>query len=239
MLKTSTSLILILFGLIANAETYSPSYSVTYAINNYAKAYGSGSNRNPFPNLAGTTITGGNCTNFVNQSISGGLLSSTNSYTLNNLLTRGKFPSTVNPSWFYKCNSVSNLCQPPTWRGAQNMFAFSRDKANAKALRMAFITKTALVNNKLQPLDHTKIRKGDIIFADWSYVVGSSVNSVDHSMVVTGQSADHWYDITRTMKYNNIRLTYQTTNRTDVGLGSIWVDGKTAFYVYRPTGYFR
>jgi hypothetical protein len=219
------------------AETYSATWAKDYAVNNYSVVYGTGSTNNPFPNVNGF---GGNCTNFANQAISGGLLSITSPKTLNSSLVNGKFPSTVNSQWFYKCNSVSDSCQSPTWRGAQTMFAFSRN-AVGKALRMQLVTKTALVNNALQVLDWTSVKVGDIIFADFEYSIGSTTNSVDHTMIVTETWPLHWYDWTQTAKYNNIRLTYQSNNRTNVGLGDIWrtYNYKSAFYVYRPQGYFR
>ena len=214
---------------MANAA-YVPSIAVSYAVNNYNIAYSS--NGNPFINVSGV---GGNCTNFANQSISGGLLGSTNSKTLNqNLISQSSaVKATQNTSIFYKCNSVSNACQTIACRGAQSMFSYSANSTNLQSsgVRLNLATKTALVNGSLTSLDISKIRVGDIVYLDFDYVAGGSNNSVDHTAVVTAVNPESWYDVTDKMKYNNVKLTYQSNNVTNKGLGDM--DAK-AIYVYRP-----
>jgi hypothetical protein len=133
------------------------------------------------------------------------------------------------------------------------MFTFSGGGlsiTNPKGLRMGYITKTALVGGSLQPLNHKAVQLGNIIYADFNFKVGGP-NSVDHTMVVTRRDADSIFDILLRQKYNKIRLTYQstgsptTTAKIDVGLGDILCPSlllpcnKHAYYVYRPSGYFR
>lgn len=228
-LNVIKSLFLLLVGSSVNAA-YIPSTAVSYAVNNYNLAYGS--TANPFINVSGV---GGNCTNFANQAISGGLLGITNSKTLNqNLLSQSiAVKSIQNTSVFYKCNTVSNTCQTVTWRGAQPMFSYSANSINlqSKGLRLNLATKTALVNGTLLPLDLSKIKVGDIVYLDFDFVIGASNNSVDHTAVVTAVNPESWYDVTQNMKYNNIKLTYQSSNVTNKGLGDM---GATAIYIYRP-----
>lgn len=229
----------------AYAESYTATTAKNYATSHYNTSYGTGKSQNPFPNVSGS---GGNCTNFGNQVISSGLLSKTTPQSLNDALVKDKkFSSSIRKEWFFGCNSVSNTCQSPSWRGAQSMFTFSRDQANGKALRMGQVTKTALVNRKLTPLDHTKVKVGDIIFADFNFYADSISNSVGHTMIVTEMKPLSWWTLTQKAKYNSIRLTYQTSNKTDQGLGDIWSDSsgffwwepEPAFYVYRPSEYRR
>lgn len=247
-------LLLILLSSSTYAEVSSPASTAAYATKNYNRTYGGLSTQNPFPNVS---EVGGNCTNFANQSISGGLLALTDSKLLNSTLTRipTKFPSTVDSKWFYKCNNsvTGNICQSPTWRGAQNMFTFSGgglSVTNPKGLRMGYVTKTALVGGSLQPLNHKAVKVGDLIYADFNFRVGGP-NSVDHTMVVTKRDPDSIFDILLRQKYNRIRLTYQSTGsllstgKTNIGLGDILCPslfsscGTFAFYTYRPSGYFR
>ncbi|QQZ28764.1 hypothetical protein HMY34_08355 [Thiothrix subterranea] len=229
----------------AHAESYTATTAKSYATSHYSKSYGTGTSQNPFPNVSDV---GGNCTNFGNQVISSGLLSKTTPKSLNDALVKDKkFPSSTRKEWFFGCNSVGNTCQSPSWRGAQSMFVFSRDQSNGKALRMAQVTKTALVNGKLTPLDHTKVKVGDIIFADFNFSTVFYGNDVDHTMIVTEVKPLSWWNIIQKSKYNAIRLTYQTSNSTDRGLGDIWSENsgyfwwspEPAFYVYRPSEYRR
>ena len=239
--------LLIISTTAAYAESYSATTAKNYAVTYYNTAYGTGSTQNPFPNVSDV---GGNCTNFGNQVISSGLLSKTTPKTLNDALVKDKkFPSSVRTEWFFACNTISNSCQSSTWRGAQAMFSFSRDLANAKALRMGFITKTAFSNGQLIPLDHTKVKVGDIIFADLDVLSSSSTKAVDHTMTVT-EIKPLGSNPTLVQKYNSIRMTYQSSNLTDRGLGDIWSQytcqswycfpkKEPAFYVYRPSEYRR
>lgn len=233
------------FTTVGHSQTYT--YAATnaknYAVAHYNTSYGTGSTQNPFPNV---TEVGGNCTNFGNQAISSGLLRKTTPSTLNSAIVKSKyFSSTTRPEWFFQCNTINPSCQSSAWRGAQSMLVFSRDLANAKALRMNFVTKTALLDGKLTPLDHTIVKVGDIIFADFDFFT-TTLRSADHTMIVTEVRPVSWYDLTLNSKYNSIRLTYQTTNKTDQGLGDIrsaytsWLgSAEPAFYVYRPSGYYK
>lgn len=233
------------YTIASHAETYTATTAKNYAVTHYNTAYGTGSTQNPFPNVS---EIGGNCTNFGNQVISSGLLLKTTPKSLNGaLVTDKKFPSSIRSEWFFKCNNkVDNSCQSSAWRGAQSMFSFSRDLANAKALRMTLVTKNALVNGKITPLNHILVKVGDIIFADFDFSSGATTNSINHTMIVTETRPVSWYDITQNAKYNSIRLTYQSDNKTDQGLGDIqykyscsFCNTEPVFYVYRPTGYSR
>jgi len=224
-----TSLFIVLLSSSVSAA-YTPSTAVSYAVNNYNLSYSTTSN--PFINVSGV---GGNCTNFANQTISGGLLGIINSKTLNQtLLSQSSVVQAVqNTSVFYKCNTTSNTCQTIAWRGAQPMFTYSANSTNlqSKGVRLNLVTKTTLVNGTLSPLDLSKIRVGDIVYLDFDFVIGGSSNSVDHTAVVTAVNPESWYDVTQTMKYNNIKLTYQSYNTTNKGLGDM---NAPAIYIYRP-----
>lgn len=197
---------------------YNSTTAANYAVTNYNVSYGA--TTNPFINVGGV---GGNCTNFGNQSISGGLLGYTSAPSLNKALLTASatVTATQNASLFYKCNSVTNTCQSAPWRGAQAMFSYSSSSSQTKGARLSLVTKTALVNGSITVLDPKKIKVGDIVFADFDYVIGGTSNAVDHTTVVTEVRPESFWDITTTMKYNNIRLTYQSNNVTDKGMGDL------------------
>lgn len=242
-------LALFLSSLAVQAESYLPGMAKTYAINHVLTPYGSGNTKNPFPDLYGNAqVDAGNCTNFANQAISGGLLNTSSPVALNKSLIAGKFPKTIRSEWFFTGNSVSNASQSVAWRGAQGMFVYSRGETSTsgnsgRGLRMAYVTRTAWNNGSLLPLDPKLIKVGDIIFADFDFKYGQA--AVQHTMIVTATKPESWFDWTQASKYNNVRLTYQNgypyKNQPDKGLGDVWTgDNKaTAFYVYRPTGYIR
>ncbi|MDQ9948732.1 MULTISPECIES: amidase domain-containing protein [Acinetobacter] len=231
-MNKSNIIISLFIILVSNSVSaaYTPSTAVSYAVNNYNLLYSTTSN--PFINVSDK---GGNCTNFANQTISGGLLGITNSKTLNQtLLSQSAAVKAVqNTSVFYKCNTTGNTCQTIAWRGAQPMFTYSANSTSlqSKGVRLNLVTKTTLVNGTLSPLDLSKIRVGDIVYLDFNFVIGGSSNSVDHTAVVTAVNPESWYDVTQTMKYNNIKLTYQSYNTTNKGLGDM---NAPAIYIYRP-----
>ncbi len=221
------------------AVSYNGYTAGNYAVKNYNKSYGSGWNRNPFINVHGV---GGNCTNFANQSVSAGFVRTTSAHDLNKKFLSNAYPikNITNKYRKYKCNRVGDRCQTATWRGVQNFFNYSRSSYQQKyGTKMKLVTKTRLRNGSIDKLDVSKIRKGDIIFIDFKYNIGSS-NPVDHATIVTKVSKTRWWDFTRHRKYNRVRLTYQSSNRTNRGLGDVLysktsnVNGAVA-YVYRPS----
>ena len=120
------------------------------------------------------------------------------------------------------------------------MFTYSRDSITTQksGIKLQLVTKTALVNGAIQPMDYKSVKSGDIVFFDFDYRIGSSTNSVDHTAVVTQLNPERIYDITTSMKYNNIRLTYQSSNETDRGLADVKDSspngGVGVVYIYRP-----
>lgn len=118
-----------------------------------------------------------------------------------------------------------------------------------KGLRFQFVTKTSLNGKKLTPLDYTKVKAGDIIFADFDYNYQATSNPLEHTMVVTDikpLQAKNPSKPTTVEKYNTIRLTYQTNNKTGMKLGDdvysnllLSSNPEPAFYVYRPVDYKR
>lgn len=239
-LSFTTALASTLFISSVFAETYVPNNAKTYALNNVYTPYSYSGN--PFPNVSGI---GGNCTNFANQAVSAGLLGKVTARSLNDtIVLQSKYPKTLDGSWYYQCNNVSNSCQAPAWRGAQSMFVYSRSSGNK--LNMDYVTKTSALNGKLQPFSYKSVKVGDIIFADWDWS-STGGNSADHSMVVTYKKKLSWWRriamvwASQKKKYNTIRVTYQSSNQRNVLLGShVWRNNKNhAYYIYRPTSYNR
>lgn len=227
---------IILSTITVGHSAYNANNAVIYATKNFNVPYGV--KTNPFIDVGSDEI-GGNCTNFANQSMSAGMLNITTPVTLNQQFTKNTTAvrNIVNSKLFYKCNSVSNACQTASWRGAQNMFAYSRESETnkLKGYKLKLVTKTSVVNNKITDLDHTIIKTGDIVFFDFDYKVGANNNKVDHTAIVTEIKPKSWYDITKTMQQNNVRVTYQSTNRTDRGIIDVKNDkGLGVAYVYRP-----
>lgn len=217
-------------------SAYNQTSAVNYARTNFNVPYSP--NTNPFIDVGGNEL-GGNCTNFANQSISAGMLNINSPVLLNReFINRTARANALNNStrYYYK-NNISNQSQSSTWRGAQSMFSYSRtssDKPNTTGVNLKLVTKTAYINNAIQPMAYSKVRAGDIVF-DFDFTKGGTNNIVDHTAVVTQVKSESWYDVTQKMKSNNIRLTYQSFNKDDVGLGDIINHkGEGVAYVYRP-----
>jgi hypothetical protein len=89
-------------------------------------------------------------------------------------------------------------------------------------------------------MDYGAVEVGDIIFADWDHD-----GTINHTMIVTDYCHTWEYcyysneDPYPYRGYNRIRLTYQSYNRTNIGLGDLNEDYnyQALFYVYRPIDY--
>lgn len=235
------------------AETYSSTIAKGYATGNYNKYYTKSALNfwttvNPFPDL-GSQTSGGNCTNFASQSILAGLTGKTSPVDVYNQRNSFLIERNDGQSWYLTCNepkvgSGSTDCRSFSWGLVANMKLYADDSINRtstkKGLRFQFVTKTSLASGILFPLDYTKVKVGDIIFADFNYNYKSASNIPDHTMIVTeimplAKAPDNY---TTVEKYNTIRLTYQTLNKTGVKLGDFYAANK-ALYVYRPIDYKR
>lgn len=224
-----TCLTLLFISASASADeyrTYSGSSAASYALGNYNRAYGISSWENPFTDYS-SLLVGGNCTNFVSQAILGGLLRTSSAKTAFD--KRQDFDidriSTSTYKWFF----VSDAFRGPAWTGAHKLFEYAKyNKSSYKGLHFTLVTKDTLSSF----MDYTKVKVGDIVFADWNHD-----GRIDHSMIVTA------YESWR-LGYNEIRVTSQSTNFANRGLGDInekyrSADGtyQALFYVYRPTDY--
>lgn len=208
--------------------TYDANKAVEYALNYYNLQYG-GTYGNKFDNFHGTNIIGGNCTNFANQSILAGISGLTDNNSVFNALKTYIDPgdSKGNNDWYYE--NINN--RAPSWTGAQELYNYAKAQSSNPSfggLHFKYITH----DTHSSFMDYNEVKKGDIVFADWD-----GNGSIDHTMIVTN-FIDKFYS---GLGYNKIRLTYQTNNESDVGLGDLnemdKYKGKVLFYVYRPTGF--
>jgi len=213
---TTTSL-----ALADSYRSYNAASAVSYALNNYNRAYGFSGFQNPFTDYSWVT-DGGNCTNFASQVILGGLLQTSSAKTA--LDSRFDFDIDRTGTSYYKWYFISDIDRGTAWTSAHKLYEYAKyNKSTYKGLHFTFVT-----NDTLQTfMDYTKVKVGDIVFADWNHD-----GRMDHTLIVTGYDWWRW-------GYNEIRVTYQSYNKTDIGLGDIneQKNYQALFYVYRPVNY--
>ena len=200
--------------------TYDADWAVKYATANYNRVYGSGKDDNPFSDYSSYT-PGGNCTNFAGQVLIAGFIKSDSAKTVYG--RRYDFDIDASGTGPYRWYFRSDGDRGPAWTGAPKLREYAdNNKPAYRGLHFSFITNDTATT----PLEVEKVVKGDFIFADWT-----GDGSIDHTMVVTEKKPGK--------TYNTIRLTFQTDNKTDRGLGDINVayGRKALFYVYRPVDY--
>ena len=201
---------------------YDPYWAARYAEENYDKPYGS---QNPFPDFD-NVVEGGNCTNFVSQALIAGFLGTDSPQEVYD--DRDQFDidkdcylnGQCTLAWFY--NSMSS--RGPAWSGANKLYEYAKSNGfENEGLHFEYVTHDTMTDF----MDYTEVEVGDIIFADWDHD-----GSIDHSMIVTDTQFWKW-------GYNEIRVTYQSFNKTNIGLGDINKDYgyQALFYVYRPVDY--
>jgi hypothetical protein len=191
--------------------TYSPSSAVNYA-RNYALT------DTAFPKYQ---AFGGNCTNYVSQSILAGLVGSSDKYQVYNkrayyMADRDKGCTYC---WYYDTGTSRGY----SWTGAHELYQYAKSNLNSYwGMHFNLVT----FDSKTQALDTTKVQTGDVIFADWT-----GNGTIDHSMIVTQKTSN---------SYSGIFVSYQNSegyaSRLDRALSAI-NSVSTVFYVYRPTFY--
>lgn len=201
--------------------SYSGSYAASYAQRNYNKSYGSGTYQNPFGDFDGEVI-GGNCTNFVSQCLIAGFIRSLDPRVVYS--RRYDFDIDDSSTSIYQWYFHHYGDRGPAFTGAHKMFEYAEyNRLSYKGLHFEYITHDTVRDY----LDVDKVRVGDVVFADWN-----GDEKMDHAMLVTGFNS-------RGQGYNKIRLTYQSENLSNRGLGDINREHryKALFYVYRPLNY--
>lgn len=190
---------------------YNPGAAATYAATNWNSQVVRYGVENPFPNY-GALDPGGNCTNFVSQSIMAGLVGTFRPRVV--FQNRALFVADKGSplAWYFLSDADR---AKPAWAGADGLYRYARGNGPAnKGLHFAAV-----------PVDRTRITVGDIVFADWT-----GDGRIDHSMIVTGLS--------NVNGFNRIRLTYQSQDRTDVGFGDLIALKRGAtYFVFRPINY--
>lgn len=191
---------------------YDAGFAAEYAHTNHELLYGPGGNQFLDFDPNGTATDGGNCTNFASQSLLGGLLRSASAtYVYDH---KDMYKDESGAEWHWYWNDYSTFIKVNELRGYAH-------EETAVGLHFDFVT-------TITPDDwgrYKDVQKGDIVFADWD-----ADETFDHTMVVM-----------KTINYgnpNNIRLAYQSSNRTNIGMKDIWSAGaeyKAAiFEVHRP-----
>ncbi len=202
-------------------RSYSGSYAAAYAQRNYDTNYGSRPHQNPFGDFDGEVI-GGNCTNFVSQCLIAGFIRSVDPHTV--YARRYDFDIDDSSTSIYQWYFHHYGDRGPAFTGANKMYEYAGyNRISYKGLHFEYVTN----DTKYDYLDVTKVRVGDVVFADWN---GDKV--MDHAMLVTGYNS-------RAQGYNKIRLTYQSENTSGRGLGDVNREYryKALFHVYRPLNY--
>lgn len=214
---------------LAQYSTYDPASAANYATNNYNRAYGAAAGQNPYPSfpvvyirVAGKQVaTQGNCTNFVSQALVGGMIRSNDAASV--WARRGDFA--VDKGSPYPWYLLSANDRAPAWTSPDWLYKYAKgNTATYKGLHFTYVTNDTLTTF----MDYNKVQKGDVIFADWDHN-----GSMDHAMLVTDIA--YWTQV----GYDKIRVTYQSNDRTNIGLG--WINDQNGkqglFYVYRPVDY--
>lgn len=203
--------------------SYNPNIAVKYAKKYYNTPY-IGINSNKFSDFHNSGIDGGNCTNFVSQCLLAGITGKYNNQDVFNLRNTyfDKGNSNGDNAWYF----VDYNNRAPAWTGANWLYDYVKTQAkhpNYDGLHFTYVTHDTIN----QPLAYRDVKIGDIIFADWT-----GDGTINHSMIVTDTNI--WRS-----GYDEIQVTYQSTNRLNRGLGDInkEKDKKVLFYVYRPTGF--
>jgi len=231
---------------------YDREKAVSYAVNNYKRTYGDGEDENPFGNYetyCGTDPDGSpkcnNCTHFAGQSVLAGLVGSSSAWDVYN--SRGSYADKGYPAndWYFE-NLEDRAV--PEWAGANGFLKYVKKQiaqetsflAKGKTLTgMHF--KDVTHDTAEEFMDYGSVQIGDIVFADWPRNDKGDIDPegkidgiIDHSMIVTNIQGWRW-------GYNEIRLTYQSSNKTNVGLGDLneKYNYKALFYVYRPTHFVK
>jgi len=125
--------------------------------------------------------------------------------------------------WFYI--SVNN--KGSAFTGADWLYKYAKsNKNNYKGLHFDFITKDSIST----ALKINLIKKGDIIFADWT---GDGI--IDHTMIVTKKYNCNSYGCVKVAYHNSSGNSMQKSR----SLGSInsQYNYRAIFHVYRPTFY--
>lgn len=198
---------------------YNAADAVAYAEKYRDISYGYDDGNNPFYDF---DSYGGNCTSFANQALLAGLLENDSAdYLIKN---KDKFydDEYAGNAWYYKgANDRST-----SWAGANQLYQYVKNQIeyekkceDNKGWHFEEVTHDTLTDF----MDYQKVQEGDIIFADWDHD-----GTIDHTMIVT--DIQKWRP-----GYNEIRVTYQSRNRTR-GLGDINIElnYEALFYVYRP-----
>jgi len=164
---------------------------------------------------------GGNCTNFVSQSVLAGLVDNSDKYVVYNkrayyMADRDKGCSYC---WYYD----TSTSRGSAWTGANDLYNYAKSNLDSYwGMHFTFVTK----DSSTTYLDTSKILVGDVVFADWT-----GDGYIDHSMIVTTKTAN---------SYSGVKVSYQNSEgyapRKDRPLSEINSSG-TVFRVYRPTFY--
>lgn len=170
---------------------------------------------------------GGNCTNFASQVLLAGLTGKTTSKEI--WKAREKYTVDLEKGcvfcwYFIKDNNKSPAILGNAFIIADELYKYAKgNKDSDFGMHFNFITK----DGPSTSLEVSKVKKGDIIFADWK---GDGI--IDHSMIVTGK--------TNAQNYYSILVSYQNAEGYDIWkdrtLGSM-NEPDIVWHVYRPTFY--
>lgn len=145
------------------------------------------------------------------------------------MYNKGKFFSTDKSAnspnkWYFIGKNGNTFNLSHSWKGAKELKAYADSNANVKykGMHFEFITR----DSSSKSLEFSKIKKGDLMFADWT-----GDGNIDHTMIITNKTSNN---------YSGIYVTYQNASgyseQKNIALNKI-NKTNTIFYVYRPTFY--
>ena len=215
MIKKVLSLFTISLAVSSTLMAEKVSYNVNYAVS-YAYKYVK-SDSSPFPKHKE------NCTNFANQVLLAGITKKTDAQGIYDLSSDYEDKGFGGYSeWYFDKDKPSH-----TWKGANELHEYVKNQVRLGGKYEGWYFEKVTHDTHTKFMDYQKVKRGDIIFADWK---GDGI--FDHTMVVTNIQ---WWRY----GYDEIRVTYQSNDTKDRGLGDIneEYNYKALFYVYRPKSF--
>ncbi|HEX5752967.1 MAG TPA: amidase domain-containing protein [Archangium sp.] len=225
----------LLQGVVGSDVVYDGGRAAWYARTYVNTPYGTTVGTNRFPNYSSSTggTGGGNCTNFISQSMLAGFLgrlyarNSDIDFTWNN---KAAFWDEwgLNPDmWYFKYDGVPYAARTTTWAGVTDLMTYAQN---------------AIASSTSAGIEFTRLPNGTREFT-WSDAIVNEVNFQLGDLVVAnlyGDGYNHFMMVTRidtaALGDNKVLLTYQTVNTFEKSLETVQIEFKEAvrFRVYRP-----
>lgn len=222
-------------GVVASDVVYDGGRAAWYARTYVNTPYGTTVGTNRFPNYdsGGGGTGGGNCTNFISQSMLAGFLgrlyarNSDIDFTWNNKAAFWDEWGLNQDMWYFKFDGPPFTARTTSWAGVPDLITYAQNAiASATSAGIEFTrlpNGTRVFNSSSAIVNEVSFQLGDLVVADLG-----GTGSYNHFMMVTRIDSAALGD-------NKILLTYQTVNTFEKTLETVQIQFPNAqFRVYRP-----